>query len=108
MYCLSVFKQAIAVVPEPIQLSKTVSPLLVYVLIRYSNKATGFWVGCIKLLLGFLNTCTEVGYLVPSSFFRTFTNSLEPLYAPPSFMIELLTFFRLSIFSSGASVFKGK
>ena len=31
-----------AVVPEPIQLSKTNSPSFVYVLIRYSNNATGF------------------------------------------------------------------
>ena len=41
--------QATPVVPEPIQLSKTKSPLLLYVLIRYSIRATGFCVGCIAL-----------------------------------------------------------
>ena len=38
--------QAIAVVPEPIQLSRTKSFSFVYVLIKYSNSATGFCVGC--------------------------------------------------------------
>jgi len=38
-----------AVVPLPIQLSRTRSHSLVYVLIRYSNKATGFCVGCTVL-----------------------------------------------------------
>ena len=33
---------ATPVEPEPIQLSKIKAPLLVYVLIKYSNKATGF------------------------------------------------------------------
>src|SRR5699024_10566240 len=47
----SVFMQAIAVVPLPIQLSNTVSPSFVYVLIRYSNKVTGFCVGCSRLIL---------------------------------------------------------
>src|SRR5699024_3610474 len=46
-----VFMHAIAVVPEPIQLSSTVSPLFVYVLIRYSNNLTGFCVGCKFLVL---------------------------------------------------------
>ena len=42
MVFLLVFIEAMAVVPLPIQLSNTVSPSLVYVLMRYSNKATGF------------------------------------------------------------------
>jgi len=46
MQFLLVFIQAIAVVPEPIQLSKTKSPSLVYVFIKYSNNSTGFCVGC--------------------------------------------------------------
>src|SRR5574344_909316 len=40
-----VFTQATPVEPETIQLSKTVSFSSVYFLIRYSSKATGFWVG---------------------------------------------------------------
>src|SRR5699024_12782641 len=40
------FRHAIAVVPLPIQLSNTVSPSVVYVLIRYSNNSVDFCVGC--------------------------------------------------------------
>src|SRR5699024_9990904 len=40
------FLHATPVVPEHIQLSNIFSPSFVYVLIRYSNNATGFWVGC--------------------------------------------------------------
>lgn len=40
-----VFRQATPVVPDPIAKSKTVSPGLVYVRIRYSMSATGFCVG---------------------------------------------------------------
>jgi hypothetical protein len=55
---LLVFTHATPVEPLPIALSNTVSPSFVYVLIRYSKSATGFWVGCIldcaeKSLLNF-------------------------------------------------------
>src|SRR5699024_7880320 len=58
------FLQATPVVPEPMTLSRTVSPSLVYVLIRYSNKATGFCVGCKPDSL--LNLMILNGYLLPS------------------------------------------
>src|SRR5690606_20723623 len=53
---------ATAVVPEPIQLSRTMPPSFVYVFMRYSNKATGFCVGCNRLLSR-LNILIDVGYL---------------------------------------------
>src|SRR5699024_8068937 len=63
----SVFIQAIAVVPLPMQLSSTVSFLLVYVFIRYSKSATGFWVGWIlSFLFAFDSSIIVVGYLLPS------------------------------------------
>src|SRR5699024_11197094 len=54
-----VFNAAIAVVPLPIQLSKTVSPSFVYVLIRYSKSATGFWVGCCLFTFYFCTWMTD-------------------------------------------------
>src|SRR5699024_11750658 len=42
----SVFNAAIAVVPLPMQLSRTVSSSFVYVFIKYSNSGTCFLVGC--------------------------------------------------------------
>src|SRR5699024_11513800 len=84
----SVFIQAIAVVPLPIQLSKTVSPSFVYVFIRYSNNGTGFWVGCIACF--------------PITFGYSITLCGKPVYASFSFntlfCIVLLIF--LSSFSS--------
>src|SRR5699024_12763001 len=68
----SVFIQAIAVVPLPMQLSSTVSFLLVYVFIRYSKSATGFCVGWKFLLLGLENFCIVDGYLVPLLFISFF------------------------------------
>ena len=41
--------QATPVEPLPIVKSRTVSPSFVYVLIRYSSRATGFCVGCVDL-----------------------------------------------------------
>ena len=64
--------QAIAVEPEPIQLSKTTSFSLEYVFIKYSIISVGFCVGCHFSGLSLLitgNFCTERGYLsvvVPS------------------------------------------
>ena len=58
------FIQATPTVPDPIQLSKTFSPGLVYVLIKYCINSNGFSVGCIVL-----EGCTfwidiiDVGYL---------------------------------------------
>jgi len=42
MYCLFVFKHAIIVLPEPKQLSNTVSPSLEYVRIKSSKNNIGF------------------------------------------------------------------
>src|SRR5699024_9613265 len=57
---------ATAVVPEPMTLSKTVSLSFVYVRMRYSNRATGFCVGCLtnSLELGRkeLNFNTVLGF----------------------------------------------
>ena len=44
------FNAATPVEPEPIQLSSITSPSCVYVLIKYSSKSTGFWVGCVNVL----------------------------------------------------------
>ena len=63
--------QAIAVVPLPMQLSKTISPSFVYVFMRYSNNATGFWVGCCPFTFAFLIVITLLGNLYP--LFTTFT-----------------------------------
>lgn len=41
-----VLTHATPVEPLPMQLSRTVSPSFVYVLIKYSSKGTGFCVGC--------------------------------------------------------------
>ena len=41
-----VFNVATPVEPLPIVKSRTNSSSFVYVLIKYSNRATGFWVGC--------------------------------------------------------------
>lgn len=57
---LPVLIHASAVVPLPIQLSNTSSPSFVYVLIKYSNKAIGFWVGCTRML-SCENSSTDFG-----------------------------------------------
>src|SRR5574344_2651487 len=60
---LLVLSHATAVVKEPAQLSRTVSPSLVYVFIRYSQRATGFCVGCkAHFCLSVLNVNTLFGY----------------------------------------------
>jgi hypothetical protein len=59
-------RPASSVVPLPRHESSTVSASLEYVRIRYSNNATGFWVGWVllsRLLLAIVMTL--VGYLVP-------------------------------------------
>ena len=62
---------AIPVVPEPAQLSKTKSPSLVYVLIRYSNNATGFCVGCKDI-----DGCGFSNVIIDNGCFK-FPNTLE-------------------------------
>ena len=55
-----IFTEATPVEPLPIQLSKTISPSSVYVLIRYSNKSTGFWVGWnLSLFIAYYNSETS-------------------------------------------------
>src|SRR5699024_7780708 len=79
----SVFIQAIAVVPLPIQLSKTVSPSFVYVFIRYSNNGTGFWVGCnacFPITFGYSNTLW--GKPVNASYSLPTCLGLHPLIFP--------------------------
>ena len=53
--------------PEPKQKSKTKSPLLEYVFIRYSFSFIGFCVGCILSISG-LNLIILLGNLCPDSF----------------------------------------
>lgn len=68
MYFLSVFNAAIAVVMLPAQGSRIRSPGSVYVRIRYSIKATGFWVGWIAdFWISFGNFKTDLGYLLSES-----------------------------------------
>ena len=49
IYFLLFFIHAIAVVPDPIQLSRTTSFSLEYVFIKYSINNNGFCVGCFTL-----------------------------------------------------------
>jgi len=68
MKFLFVLIAAIAVVPEPMQLSNTKSSLFVYVFIKYSNNSIGFSDGCLSfayLLLSILNSITDFGALNP-------------------------------------------
>ena len=46
-----VFNDATPVENDPAVKSSTVSPSLVYVLIKYSSKSTGFCVGCLGYTL---------------------------------------------------------
>lgn len=64
MKSLFVLIQATPVVPLPMQLSNTVSPEFVYVLISHSSSFTGFWVGCNPFSLG--NFRIVVGFRLPS------------------------------------------
>ena len=57
---LLVFMQATPVEPLPIVKSRTKSPSLVYVFIKYSNNATGFCVGCTRLKLAHSVACIEI------------------------------------------------
>ena len=58
------FLAATPVDPDPIQLSRTFSPSVVYVFIRYSNNATGFCVEC-NFSLSLEKNNVFLGYLVP-------------------------------------------
>src|SRR5690625_913886 len=83
MNCRPVLIAATAVVPDPITLSKTTSPSFVYVRIRYSNKATGFCVGCTRLTLfnspaWLLNNWTVLGNLFPLSLYRLSSSKVTP------------------------------
>lgn len=64
MKSLFVLIQATPVVPLPMQLSSTVSPGFVYVLISHSSSFTGFWVGCNPLSRGIFRIV--VGFRLPS------------------------------------------
>src|SRR5690606_24869325 len=74
---------ATAVVPLPKQLSRTVSPSFVYVLIKYSNRGTGFCVGCTLFVLSALeNVWMLFGYfksVLSSSYvlFISISNALD-------------------------------
>lgn len=64
MKSLFVLIQATPVVPLPMQLSNTVSPGFVYVLISHSSSFTGFWVGYNPFSLG--NFRIVMGFRLPS------------------------------------------
>lgn len=93
MKSLFVLIQATPVVPLPMQLSNTVSPEFVYVLISHSSSFTGFWVGCNPFSLG--NFRIVVGFRLPSlqsvkmssRNFPQFFGSLSP--CPPPILIWL-------------------
>ena len=59
-----VFRAAIAVVPDPMQQSRTSPPSVVYVLIKYSQSATGLCVGK-RRSLSRSNRKIDVGILIP-------------------------------------------
>lgn len=76
---LLVLTQATIVLPEPTQLSSTVSPSFVYVRIRYSSSSTLFCVGCtVVLSCSFLMDIMERGNFLFSS--AVLGTRLTPLF----------------------------